>query len=1258
MNLPFNLHLKYLILSLFILISSIVVNAQKNNEIWEALLSNNRTHALELTNSLKNTDDIENQILTSLVKMENGNMQGNTSFVQNISKFPEFEYYLFSNWTAPFFFSDYLDSGFNSISLKIPHVIDDNNISNNTIKNALYYIQAVTKRQEREWDDYFKFMDKVNAITEWEFCGVFENLNSSGIQEIYLPESNPMENTVFDAQSNGKASWYKPRNDKEVYSFFTNHAEFGSGVHYAQTFVDSPNEQRIKLRLGKSGFVRVFLNDVIIIDSENDYVTELDAYSYEVNLQAGINRILVKSATGGEVPFFILRLEDLDGKPLQEQKVSFKARDYKISSFESINPKRLTHDVEAYFKAKLDDRNSDSNLSKFCLVRTYYRNGKLKDAINILNTWSKEYPNSSFINSCLLECYRKIGDNSTANKIESNIKRTDPDYYLSLFLEFENSEDLFKLDLQEFKDKLKRIEKGVDYPFMKPTIDFLISIRGNDRNDMRLKLDKLLTDTSLPANIKTTFAQFYDSLFNDDYAVIESLSEINNNEYNWEALTYLAHYYNKLNMAEKAVDIYVSELEHTDYDNNILYKLVIQLHSNGEFNKSLPFIDKALKNFPNSYLFTKFKADALIQIDRKAEAIKLYKLALERRPSDYELRGKINDLENKTNPLNSFKFENPYQYIDAKRNLKLKNNYGVNILLKQTNLYGYENGGGEYDSNFIYEITSQNGIEIFKEHSLGISGSYLIKKAEIVKPNGELIPAERNGDNLVFDTLEIGDVIYISYYVTFSRNGRFYSDYILENTFQGYHPTIQNEYRFITTDKEVNYLVSNGSLNYNISKKDDFFVHEWTSNNLDGILLTEDYMPSISDVTTKLHISSIATWNEIAVWYSDLVRAELKYDQEVESVFNEIFPEGFSDLSETERAKRIYYYITNNLNYSHVSFKQNGFIPQKPSKTISAKLGDCKDFSSLFLVLAKQAELQANLVLILTAEYGRNSLLLPTTDFNHCIVKVKLEEQDQYLELTSKYLPFKALPTSLRGATALEIPFDSSSKNIIKSELFHLDNINRKLAAFNSSSILEVDNKKSQIELISHASGNLATFYIDVFETQKDEKLLETIESEIYERASAPINLLNIDSFNHDKEKGEIDFKTQLKVDLKVNKVGDVFAFQIPYFTNPYTQSIIKKDVRSFPIAYNYYENSDSYSEKIHIKLKREFNVLNVPKNVNFRFKKHEFSIKYLKINQNELMVDIHAKVDDENISVEDYPEFKEFVEKVLNTRETFIQFN
>ena len=1242
------------IYALFLFLSSTLC-AQKNTKIWEALLNNNREKANSLVGKLNIEDDVENLVLKKLVEMENGNMRSDYNFLKRISNYEDYENYMFSNWTMTYFFSDYFDAGFNFETYNSPHLIDASKIKNTTVQNGLFYLQSITKRHLKDWTAYTELMSNINAVRGWEYCGVFENLNSSGIDMSYPPEEEVSNKVVFDAQSNGDAQWYKSSNNTEAYNFFTNHSEYGAGVHYAQTFINSSKDQRVRFKIGKSGLIRLWLNDALVLEDDDQYYTELDAYTYEVNLQKGVNRVLVKLATNGGTPYFILRLEDLEGKSLNNYEVSFEERNYKKRNTEEVKAKLIPHDVETYFENRLNDTSYDTNLTKFSLFLTYYRNGKINKAINLLEEWYIKYPKSSLIRSCLMKCYTTKGDNSALKRIQDNLKREDPEYYLSSFIEYQNFDDLMRLDIETYEKKMKKIKNSIDYPFMEKVSEFMIFLRREDKQNMREKLDELLADETLLSSMKPVFSEFYTNLFNDDKTTINTLEKYNKSEFNSEIIKYLAYYYKKQNRIEDVVDLYTEVINRFDYDNDFLYTLIQLLHDTNQYKRSLPFIERGIKNYPNSYSFVKAKGDVYAQLGKKKEAIESYKIALIRNSSDLKLRKKINDLENKKNVLDEFSLKEAYTFIKENRGKNITNNYGVNTLLNQVAVLSYERGGGEFHETLIHEVTSLNGINIFKEYNLGLSGDYQIKKAEIVKPNGETVPADRNGANLVFSGLEIGDVVYVDYTTTYSSYGRFYKDYVLSHTFKGYHPVFKSVYRFLTIDKKVNYVEKNGKINYNSYKKGGYYVHEWKLENIPNIPITEDFMPAFNDVVTRLSISSIDSWNDIAIWYSDIVRKQLRVDKEVEETFNEIFKEGYKQLSENERAKKIYYYITDNLNYSHVSFRQGGYVPQKPSKTLKTKLGDCKDFSSLFLVLAKKAELDVNMVLILTADYAKNQLLLPSTDFNHCIVKVKIEGKDQFLELTDKNLPFKSLPMSLREATALEIPYDNLTQN--RYDLFKLDKVSREKTTFTSVAELDLNREESGIELRSKITGHLASYYIDVIKNKEGKLLKDELHQELSNRASETVKLIGIEKVSLNKDKGEAAYTMKLTSDIKISKVGGMQTFKVPYFLNPYNNSIIQLEKRSYPIDYRQYENTDYYREKIIIKLKENEEFVGLPENTTYSFKNHFFSISYKLIKENHLEINIEADVNSNLITPEEYPDFKDFVEKVLDTREVLIAF-
>ena len=178
-----------------------------------------------------------------------------------------------------------------------------------------------------------------------------------------------------------------------------------------------------------------------------------------------------------------------------------------------------------------------------------------------------------------------------------------------------------------------------------------------------------------------------------------------------------------------------------------------------------------------------------------------------------------------------------------------------------------------------------------------------------------------------------------------------------------------------------------------------------------------------------------------------------------------------------------------------------------------------------------------------------------------------------------------------------------------------------------------------------------------MFKTNEEKVLEETVQQEISDRCSALVKTVKLGDFKHNENAGEINYKTSIKTDLKINKVGDVFTFKVPYFLNPYNNSIIKDESRSYPIDYTQYENSDGYEEVMTIRLQENQKFVDLPKNLEYRYKEHTFSIKYDLVSPKELNIKISSKVNTDMISTQDYDEFKTYVDKVLDSRDVLLKF-
>ncbi len=1246
-------------LLLFILSTTSLFSQTPTSAIWEALLSNDRARAIELTNKIdySKSKDMESIVLKQLVDNESGIFKRNPDFNKAFVTQEDYQYYFFALWTQPYIFSDYLSQGFKKQVFDNIDFFYDQKPTMPMVKNALTYLKAITYQTKNDFDSYYKLYDKIDAVKDWQYCGVFENLNRSGININYPPEQNPVSEKGFNANSNGTVNWFTlERDHKEAYQFFTNHLEYGNGINYAQSFIDSPIDQTVYLNLGIGKATKVWLNDVLVFEKTINRITDLDAYTIELTMPKGTNRLLVKT-TNDTYSFFIIRFLDKQGKPISNLTYSSTYKAYNKSTKETINPVVQSNVYEDFFKKKVKE-NPDNIFYKYCLINTYLRNSKEDEATKIVTPLLEKYPKSSFLRKMSINIYNLEEDYTKVKEIKENIQNDDEDYYFSQLLVFADSGDLFRLDVDEMNKKLDKIVSSVDYSFIKHSCELYKVVREGNKDKVKAYVDVLIQDAEdlESAKLKTSYSTFYSSYFSEDKKTISLLKEVIADYFYYSAYTRLANQYSKNNQDDKVLKLYKEVLKKIPNDNASLLKLVNKLQDLHKYEESLVYIDKALTYFPYSFIFMEKKGNALQQLKNKKDALTWYKKALTHNSGKSSLRKKIDDLENIKDPLKDLIVQEPYDYIKENRGKITDNHFGINYLLDEYNVLLYPEGGLKSRVVIMYEITSDNGVDILKEYNLGLSGNYSIITSEIVKPNGSIVPAEKSGSSFVFNELSIGDVIYVDYEVNSSSTGRFYKDFSDSYEFDSFHPSLKTIFRVLVPKTlAINYKEVNGSVSFTEKKLGDLTLYEWSAVTDKAMPNTEDYMPELIDVSRSVHVSTLNSWSEIAKWYADLVGSSIKYNKLVNDTFTSIFPNGFENLSDNDKAKKIYDYIMDTMTYSYVDFKQSGFIPQRPSKTISSKLGDCKDLSTLFLTLGRKAGLQINLVLVTTNNYGTNEMVLPSTDFNHCIAKVNLDGQEQYLELTDKNLPFKALPVSLEGATALEIPYKKDDK--IKEGLIKLTQVNKVKTLLKSDVVYTIYPDKQEISILITSQGRVNSKFNDLLKEPNKEVVKKNILAYFEDFDNLDLDLVSYKVIQRNKNFDQIKFQAIFTIKNKIQRLGVSKIFKLPLQLKPYTPSIINLEERKYPIVYHKYENIDQYESNYTIILKGGKKFTAIPQNKSFNYKKHSYSVSYNKQSDTELKVHIVANTSLDNIAIADYPAFKQYVQSILETVESLVGF-
>ena len=1236
---------------LFLLFTSLVKTQNKLDQIWDLIAQNKRNEAFNLVQKelQKNKDDYQLNLSKLIVEQEQGKVKFTKNDLSILLK-DELEYYIYPLNLCSFASVD-KNSGYNdSYFEKTEELYNYPKVKDTPLILMKKHDDLVYTKKYKEAKE---IAQKFNNINKWQLCGVFDNPNHNGIFIEYEPEKYAKNDKLFDAENNGSVNWYIPKNINSAKFTFENELIHSDGIVYLQTFINSEIEQKVLFDFTTQGFYLIFLNDVEILMNDKYKSSLISSNVLAFNLQKGVNRLLVKLEINNENSYFLSKLTSTEGNPITNVVLSNAFQEYKKNNLEFIKPNLIKPKFEFYFENKVKE-NPLSLFHKYMLINTYLYEGKFEDAELIVDAILEKYPKSSFFK--LLKITSLAFKNDASSEIEElkeNIKNDDPDYYYSLAMIFYDQEKLKNYNNDEILNFKKNADK-LKSKFYPKLFDFYIASRQGNKTDMLKFSEEIISESDNNHYLKSIYSTFYKSLENDTNKTLSILEDMNAKYGNKTVLNLLINEYKNRNEKEKIIKIHEDFVANFPEINTYKIDLADYYHYEKKYDKSIELLNQATDNFPYSSQIYEELAKNYSELKLVKEAEINYNKAISHNTTNFSLRKKRDNLLNKKSTIDVVATQNLYDFIKKNRGKeKMKSEAGVQVLLDEYIIEAYPEGGTRGKAVLIYEIISESGIEKMKEYAINNYSAEIIK-SEVVKQDGTITPADASGSNFVFENLKVNDVIYIEYYTNQNDYGRFHKDFSSGFYFNGEYPVKLSKFGILTPkDKNFKIHYVNKNFKENIKNINGLKYTFWEVQNIEELPEYEVFSPSYDDNIDYIKVTSIKDWSEIHNWYSGLVKSSAEFTPYLQKVYDEIFPKGIQGINEYQRGKMIYNYMSEHINYSSVDFRQGSHIPQKPEKTLKTKLGDCKDLSILFLTLAKKAGIHSNLVLVLTNDEGTKNFEIPSRDFNHCIIKTSLDGKDYFLELTNKYAPFNYFANHLLYSKALII----NDNNLNDASLTTINNLNSQKTELTSKSKIKIENNQYVISQNIIIKGNYASYNEMLFNNYSKDKIKNDILEVLNSNVNKNIEVINVFDEKIDKDKDEISFQVDYKINEKLQKVSGINLIELPYIFKAYTQRLIALENRKFEIFYPSYESIKTYSNSFEIQIDDNNKFIDLPENKKFEYKNHKYSINYKLIKPNVLKVDSVAETSFENISKEEYAEFKKFIENVLETENVFMGF-
>lgn len=1142
--------------------------------------------------------------------------------------------YIFSTWLTPKFRRNFDTKNFGIINLleELTEKADADNILKAMANNMLgdYYFKKGNLAKSKQ---YFR---NLNAITNWMLIGPFDNTAASGFDKVYPPELECDVSKSYEGKNGVPAKWFPIKMSKhDGWIDFRRHFAYLKSVFYANNFVYSPKRQIVQIRIGTSGSLKAFLNDELLIQWFDENNNDLDTYIVETELQQDWNRLLIKCGLSDiEKCNFMVRITNAQGEAIEGLKISNETKSYQ--SKPGAPTKSVENFAETFFKQKIKE--NPNHLENYLLLADcYLRNDKAVEAELVLRDAIRLSPNCALLYHHILEAYQRgEKDDEIATTIEK-IYSLDKD--IPCVLKYKIEKYLKNEELDKAEEFIKHLEQLL--PESELVYEHYLGLYAKKKQFEKIIEMSNKAYQQYPINWAFAYMEAAISIqktrkYDRSIAIFKKYLD---EKYTPTALISLATTYLKASNIKKWQKTYQRGLEYDPAATGYYYNMANTYIALQNYDKAEKAIKKAIDLCPNSPNYWA-KLGEIHRIKNEIHLSKqAYQEALNYQPTNYDARNVLRELEGKNSIFSQFETIDIDSLI---KNSPDASSYpeddGV-ILLDDAKRVVYERGASELLEEMLIKVFNNQGIDDFKEYWIDYH-SYtqilMVEKAVVIKSDGSEIKADIDDNHIVFKSLEANDFIYLKWRIKNYYSGKLANHYWDTFYFNCFYPMKIVQYALLTPRNSFKFNTQNMPNDPLQKQTADGTIYKWSLKNEPAIEYEYD-MPGLNDVGKILYISSIEDWEYIVEWYADLVRTRARSSYEIEELVQALV-KGKENSSEAEKIKTIYNFITENIRYSYVPFRQSGLIPQKARDVLVTSIGDCKDKSTLCIAMLRELGIKAHYVLLNTKDDGRNLNVLPSLAFNHCIIGVETKNGLIYLDPTAYNYPMGSLPEmdingfSLLIKPAVKAPEYISRHNVMPSTIFR-------------NSIVETrDDNSISVQVKTTKTSTSGALTRDYFRHEgqiEREKMLTELLSEHF--PNVKLNKFEIEDLN--TLKPDVNYTYYYEVP---NYVMDAEAYKflrVPWSDAREADQALSYEERKYP--YLYWPRADTTIEEIEIHLPTGFEPVKPIEDVKLSSSVADYTLKF--VFSNGVLSGRRKLINKKRVvSPEEYLEFKKFYNDVV----------
>ncbi|WP_431134455.1 DUF3857 domain-containing protein [Psychroserpens mesophilus] len=424
-------------------------------------------------------------------------------------------------------------------------------------------------------------------------------------------------------------------------------------------------------------------------------------------------------------------------------------------------------------------------------------------------------------------------------------------------------------------------------------------------------------------------------------------------------------------------------------------------------------------------------------------------------------------------------------------------------------------------------------------------------------------------------------------------------------------------------------------------------IYTWSASNTEGFEGEDDseaamyYLPHmlLYIKSYKINDKKVNVLNDLSdlyKWYVSLI--DQVDTNELDNVYNITDEITKSLTSKKDKARAIFEWVQNNINYIAFGDGYGGFIPTGAASTYETRYGDCKAMSNLLYEMLNHVDIEAYRTWIGSRNKPYSYYKVPTTSVDdHMITTAIIENDTIFLDATDSYVPFGMPSAFIQNKEAL-MGIDKNNYKIIK---VPAQNANKSITDITTHMRLENGTVKvsEKRTLKGYDKVEFVSDYIYKKDTKTEEEYLNTTLA----LGNNKTKYTNISKTNFDNKGIPLILEYDLDIDSYTRNIGDKIYINLN-IDRSLSNSDVEIEGRKFSKKIDYQFEKHFTT---HFQIPDGYKASYIPDEMSFEDSNYGFDIKYeLKDNVITQTKSIYIKT--LSVKTDDFENWNRFIKSLL----------